>query len=294
MHTRSAEIHKPVSWAEFIQSVRSGPIRTHASGGQSYPFEVLYRGHARPDWHLWSPLDRRLTTLVRRSDGELEYWSARKTKGLAWYDTLCSEILDHFRQGCRGVGGIDPGTTDDEYWALGRHFGLLTPLLDWTLSPYVAAFFAFAERLRDMEHGSGAYTVKGNEGSVRVWALSMGEQIEVPGEFEVVRAHPRAAVRQRAQSGLFTRLRSEEYLEVVPYFASRGLTDYLVAFDIPLDAASHAMRDLQLMNITPATLFPDLYGAAWQANVDNAKINFASLVYDWDPARADPGPSLGV
>ena len=116
------------------------------------------------------------------------------------------------------------------------------------------------------------------------------DDIEIPGEFEVVRAYPRAAARQRAQSGLFTRLRSTEHLEVVPYFASRGLTDNLVAYDIPIDAASHATRDLQLMNITPATLFPDLHGAAWQANVDNQLIHWNSLMYDWDPG-AEGWPS---
>lgn len=294
MQTDFVAIHNLDSWEQFIESVRSGSIRKDGSGGQSYPDQVLYRGHAKPDWRLWSPLDRRLTTWVRRPDGEIEYWSARKTCGLGWYDKLCSQILDQFKQACRGMSGADSGTNDDEYWALGRHFGLLTPLLDWTLSPYVAAFFAFVERLQYMEHGSHAYTLKGNEGSVRVWAIAMWDQIEIPGEFEVVRASPRAAARQRAQSGLFTRLRSEEYLELVPYFVSRNLTDHLVAYDIPIDAASHAMRDLQLMNITPATLFPDLYGAAWQANVDNAQIHYASLMYDGDPAKADPGPSTTV
>jgi len=294
LQTDSVAIHKLDSWAQFIESVRSGPIRKHGTGSQSYPDQVLYRGHAKPDWRLWSPLDRRLTTWVRRPDGEIEYWSARKTNGLGWYDKLCSQILGQFKQACRGMPGANPETNDDEYWALGRHFGLLTPLLDWTLSPYVAAFFAFVEHLQYMEHGSHAYTLKGNEGSVRVWAIAIWDQIEIPGEFEVVRASPRAAARQRAQSGLFTRLRSEEHLELVPYFVSRDLTDHLVAYDIPIDAASHAMRDLQLMNITPATLFPDLYGAAWQANVDNAQIHYASLMYDWNPAMADPGPSTTV
>lgn len=292
MQTDSVEIRQLDSWAQFIEAIRTGPMRKHASGGQAFPDQVLYRGHAKPDWRLWSPLDRRLATWVKGADGQLEYWSGRKAKGLAWYDTLCSEILDHFKHGCRGLVDVDPQATDDQYWALGRHFGLLTPLLDWSLNPYVAAFFAFAERMPLMEHGASVYTVKGNRGNVRVWAVALWEQIEIPGEFEVVRAYPRAAARQRAQSGLFTRLRSEEYLELLPYFASRDLIDHLVAYDIPVDAASHAMRDLQLMNITPATLFPDLYGAAWQANVDNAKINFASLMYDWDPVSADPGPSL--
>ena len=134
---------------------------------------------------------------------------------------MCSQILGHFKHRCRDLADVDPEAIDDEYWALGRHFGLLTPLLDWTLSPYVAVFFAFAERLSSMEHGASVYTVKGNKGNVRVWAVALWEQIEIPGEFEVVRAYPRVAARQRAQSGVFMRLRSEEYLELLPYFESR-------------------------------------------------------------------------
>ena len=285
-----ARIHELASWTEFVEAVRTGPTKA-TNGGVAYPDEVLYRGHAKPDWPLWSPLDRRLVTWVRGKNGTPEYWSARKTKGLAWYDNVCERVLSQFKQLCNGLTGIEPMMSDDEYWALGRHFGLLTPFLDWALSPYVAAFFAFTERLRQMEHGGGSYTLKGSKGIVRVWALALWEPVEIPGEFEIIRSRGKFGARQRAQSSVFTKLRSQDYLELEPYLESRGLGDYLVGYDLPLDAAAHAWRDLQLMNIMPATLFPDIYGAAWQANIDSSRIHFASTMYDWKPPEADPGPS---
>lgn len=269
-----------------MEAVRTGPTKVQNTD-KSYPDEVFYRGHAKvaDDWRLWAPLDRRLVTWVRDEDGKVEYWSNRKNLGLAWYDGLCARILAHFKQGCTGLPGLEFPLTDDEYWALGRHFGLLTPLLDWTSSPYVAAFFAFSERLRHMEHGGSSFTLVGDEGKVRIWALSIGGAIEVPREFKIVRAHSGIAARQRAQSGLFTRLRSQDHLELPPYLEERGLADHLIAYDLPIDAAAHAMRDLQLMNIVPRTLFPDLYGAAQQANIDNELIYLSSLNYDWAMER---------
>jgi hypothetical protein len=49
--------------------------------------------------------------------------------------------------------------------------------------------------------------------------------------------------------------------------ATRGLAHCLEYYDIPKSQGFRALRDLALMNITPATLFPDLQGAATQANI---------------------------
>jgi hypothetical protein len=66
-----------------------------------------------------------------------------------------SEIDKHlhkFKMSIRGRIEIHRSELEDEdaVWAIGQHFGLKTPLLDWTASPFVAAYFAFeGERKSD-------------------------------------------------------------------------------------------------------------------------------------------------
>src|SRR5205085_2743102 len=119
------------------------------------------------------------------------------------------------------------------------------PILDWTLSPWVAAYFAFMDC-------SGA---AGN--SVAVWTLDRSKippaaNIEFIDDLELIRANERAL----KQRGVFLRVSTiAQSIDVL-------LDPALRRIEIPATDRDDALNDLDAMTITATTLFSDLDGAA--------------------------------
>lgn len=179
--------------------------------------------------------------------------------------------LQTFQLAARGRRGLNPPLllNDNDWWALGQHNGLATPLLDWSGSPFTAAYFAYIDRGQPQTSSRAIYalsqpTIEKKSTGIQAAHTGIGRAPKI--DFVVPMSDENA--RLVNQGGLFTRAPFATDIEAWVKNNFPGDDSYvLIKITVPNADRSLALRSLNRMNINHLTLFPDLYGASKFANM---------------------------
>lgn len=225
------------SWAEF-----KADFSKHLPGwkkSESVLGKYIYRGQREARWGLVSSFDRRF--LKADIDG-------RERESHRWLNMFYEEISKDT------VHGYDK--EDLRLIALAQHYGLPTRLLDWTRSPYVAAFFAYAGSIIDRP-------TDGDSDDVAIWAINepMFNAVVNRKEAEVVPLVDAGNLRMRNQDGLFTILKSDDHsLDGMITRQTNHAATCMVKMILPQEEAYTAVEDLFLMGITHKSILTGYEG----------------------------------
>ena len=256
METRDIE-----SWSLFpaaIKQIREeyGQRETALPDGttETRPVDIVFRGQADAAWQLQSTLDRSsdrefsVTSYLERAtsvQNAIESVSKRKWDLLSFPDIReeINKISDSLRVHLPCY----------EYLVYLRHLGFPSPLIDWTFSPYVAAYFAM-ESARSERTAVFAFIELPDGGKSKIAGKP---QINYHGPY--VTTHERH-VAQKAVYTTATKWNSDRHQH---YFCSHAdgvewkgnWQDVLIKITLPTSDRLLALRELEDFNINHYTLF---------------------------------------
>jgi hypothetical protein len=241
---RSYRVFRLESWEAFLGLIVNPPYSNWA-----------FRGERDERWPLYSSLSR--------------YFQNFGVARAAWPEQE-GRILRIFKRKAHQFLEKPPDPDDDFQWlALMQHHGAPTRLLDFTWSPYVAAFFALERTLADgvvwamnparvhSRHVAGKPVRMDprDKGNFRRYFLDGKHRFIWMGEPHTMNR------RLIAQSGTFA-VPGVLDMPVEEILSDTDQENILAKFILTNAVREVGMRELYRMNITYATLFPDLDGLA--------------------------------
>ena len=133
------------TWEDFESKIKELQSVSPQEKGFLRPSTLVFRGQPDADWHLTTTLERYMGNNIRLSDYYALIYRAKSRietfTGRLWDIPDGIKYLDWLAN-YDSMGGGDR-IEALEYMAYLRHQGFPSPLLDWSTSPYIAAFFAF-------------------------------------------------------------------------------------------------------------------------------------------------------
>jgi|WetSurMetagenome_2_1015567.scaffolds.fasta_scaffold01781_3 hypothetical protein len=242
-------------WDDFEDALRKREAWHAAmkSKGTAYISELLYRGQASSKWKLETTLERRVAAPLSLLDYYKLIWSAKSHIGTFTDKTWKIPSIEKYEDWLQKHSYPHFNFEAYEYFAYLRHHGFPSPLLDWTASPYIAAFFAM-DKVADKAEKVSVYVYceysEGEKGSA-------DNCLAIQGIGPNVRAHRRHFL-QQSRYTICTAIKNREYVYArhndVVSMNETG-QDLLWKFNIPVTERYKVLHKLNKMNINSFTLF---------------------------------------
>jgi hypothetical protein len=206
------------------------------------PSRFVFRGHEKSTWRLRTAFHRTGRANLMKFMTQDVRALHRHLSGLTTHHFNLNDQLDYAA-----------------FLNLAQHHGYPTPILDWTHSPFVAAYFAFKDlRRNNLAADAADQRVRVLILDAREWNKNERAQVLMPGFLHMTMLEPLPINNPRVlPQQSISSVTNVDDLET--YVASR-----LSAIDLPVSERQVVMQELALMGITAGSLFPGLDGACLQ------------------------------
>lgn len=230
----------------------------------------IWRGQ-RKDWQLISKFDR-----GNYGKGFVKLFERNE---------MINRLIKKFKSHLIEIQDMEPPSPDfnslknDAILGIGQHNGLITPLLDWTEDPYVAAYFAFYEKDINQECDRVIYALnKDLQSYIHVLKIKNANKEVISKEkTPFVRFLDLKGIkldkRIERQRGLFTQSLDgldvkENVLNYIKKHPQKNNEIILAKIFIPNKFQGKSLKFLRDNNITHGYLFPDYAGAVEICEID--------------------------
>lgn len=245
------------SWEEFERTLHELAAQREARAKEtstdvSYP---LYRGHENHEWKLETTLERQSDSVQSVSEYYRYAYVSSHQIGAFTKHRWKIPTPQQYNELTKDFDGSSFSSRPAyDYLAYLRHHGFPSPLLDWTRSPYIAAFFAFRRQLTKVERVA-IFVYCENWGVGKGWT---GSAPTVHSWGPYVRTHRRHFLQQcvyttcvvRNEGAAFYANHEEGFR--TPSWAEQ---DKLWKLTLPLSERRKAVECLDAMNINAFSLF---------------------------------------
>jgi FRG domain len=212
------------------------------------PYRFAFRGHEKSTWRLRTAFHRTGRASLMKFMIQDVPALHRHLSGLTTHHFNLTDPLDYAA-----------------FLNLAQHHGYPTPILDWTQSPFVAAYFAFKDlRTKCVEPDQKVRVLILDAGG---WSTSYERaSVLMPGFLHMTMLEPLTTNNPRAlpQQSISSVTNVDDLETFVGRIEKREGKSYLSAIDLPVGERRTVMQDLALMGITAGSLFPGLDGACLQ------------------------------